>query len=134
MERTPNSTDAQRIVWRQQSTGLVERPLLEALFTAYFHDGKDVGDRQVLAQIASLHDENLSVEQALAFLESGAGEQEVAVQQEALRNAGIQSVPSTIVGQYYVPGAQPVEVLVQMLTEAQEAADKYSSKLLKRSK
>ncbi|WP_088744120.1 DsbA family oxidoreductase [Cobetia sp. QF-1] len=120
MQRTPNSTDAQRIVWRQQSAGLPERPLLEALFVAYFHDGKDVGDKQVLAEIASQYDDSVSVEQVLAFLQSSEGEQDVAAQQEALREAGIQSVPSTIVGKFYVPGAQPAEVLVQMLTEARQ--------------
>src|SRR6202521_261762 len=48
---TPNTRDAHRLIRRANDSGDAE-PLVEALFNAYFIDGRDIGDRSILADIA----------------------------------------------------------------------------------
>jgi len=50
--RTPNTLDAHRLVMLAQTAGQGER-LVEALFSAYFVDGLDIGDRDLLTVLAA---------------------------------------------------------------------------------
>ena len=43
--RTPNTRDAHRLIWLAGREG-VQGAVVEALFSAYFHDGRDVGEGQ----------------------------------------------------------------------------------------
>src|SRR5579863_1179795 len=45
--RTPNTLDAHRLVWRAGSEDRQDA-VVEALFAAYFTQGRDIGDRDVL--------------------------------------------------------------------------------------
>src|SRR5258707_14945263 len=51
MERTPNTFDAHRLIWLAGKQG-AQAAVVEALFRAYFLDARDIGDREVLAQVA----------------------------------------------------------------------------------
>ena len=52
MARTPNTLDAHRIIWLAGERG-VQDTVVEALFLAYFTDGRDLSDRATLAEIAA---------------------------------------------------------------------------------
>lgn len=52
VERTPNTLDAHRLIWLAGEHG-VQDAVVERLFRGYFTEGKDLGDRAVLAAIAS---------------------------------------------------------------------------------
>ena len=52
MERTPNTFDAHRLIWLAEKEG-VQNAVVEGLFAGYFTNGRDVGDHDVLAQIAA---------------------------------------------------------------------------------
>src|SRR3954447_16717535 len=50
--RTPNTFDAHRLIGFARLQGRQDA-LVEALFQAYFIEGRDIGERQVLANIAA---------------------------------------------------------------------------------
>lgn len=50
--RTPNTVDAHRLIWLADQHGC-QNAVVEALFRAYFTEGRDIGNRQTLIDIAS---------------------------------------------------------------------------------
>src|SRR5271167_1703883 len=50
MERTPNTFDAHRLVWLAEKQS-AQDAVIEGLFAGYFTNGRDIGDRAVLAEI-----------------------------------------------------------------------------------
>ena len=52
MKRTPNTLNAHRLIWFAQREG-VQDAVVEGLFKAYFTEGRDVGDLEVLADRAA---------------------------------------------------------------------------------
>src|ERR1700749_2364938 len=50
--RTPNTLDAHRVIWLAGERG-VQDAVVEALFQAYFIDGRDLSDRCTLASVAA---------------------------------------------------------------------------------
>ena len=102
-----------RLAAMEGGATLQER-VVEALFAAYFTDGKDVGDEAVLEQIATS-----SGMEAGAVLRSRTLRKDVAATEAAVRSAGLDGVPSYIVdGRLLSSGAQDVEGYVRMLTSA----------------
>lgn len=51
-ERTPNTVDAHRVIWLADQHGCQDA-VVEALFRAYFTEGKDIGNRQTLVDVAA---------------------------------------------------------------------------------
>src|SRR3954449_2225478 len=52
MARTPNTLDAHQVIWLAGERG-VQDAAAEALFLAYFTDGRDLSDRATLAEVAA---------------------------------------------------------------------------------
>ncbi len=120
--RIRNTFDAHRLLhW----VGL-EHPdraliLKQALLRAYFSDGKNVSDHEVLIRVAG--EAGLDCDRARQVLESGAHADAVREQERAFQQAGIHSVPATIVnGQYLIPGGQPPEAFERALREIADGA------------
>lgn len=83
-------------------------PLKLALFRAYFSQGRDVSDPQILLEIAA--EAGLDPEDARQALVSGDHIQPVRMKEDYWRQQGIQSVPAMVFqGKYLVSGAQGVE-------------------------
>jgi predicted DsbA family dithiol-disulfide isomerase len=113
VSRTPNTLAAHRLVWFQQRSGGDAASLVKEIFKAYFGDGRDIGDRSVLADIA----EGLGLDRpaTLKFLESGEGVYEVLRAEADARADGVVSVPTVDIGGQRVTGAQPVDVFAQAI-------------------
>src|SRR4029077_17367913 len=62
---TPSTRDAHRLIRRATEAGDAD-PLVEALFNAYFIEGRNIGDRVILAEIAQKA--GLDGEEAARFL------------------------------------------------------------------
>jgi predicted DsbA family dithiol-disulfide isomerase len=120
MIRTPNSFDAHRLIWLADQAG-VQDAMVEALFSAYFVEGRDIGDAAVLAELA------VGVGLALPMVESllagGEGAAEVREAEANARRQGVSGVPSFIIdGRPAFSGAQQSELMLRYLLHVGQAA------------
>ena len=107
-----NTFDAHRLIWYAGQHGR-QAELVAALHAAHFTEGRDLGSREVLADIAAAHGLD-----AAGFLASEAGSAEVAADLHEAAELGVTSVPTFVInGQYAVSGAQSVEAFRQVLAE-----------------
>jgi len=119
MLRTPNTIQAHRLLqWSEsQSSGPGQHAMAEALFRAYFHDGKDIGDVATLAEIAATL--GLDAEKFLAGDELA---EEVRAEDAYFRRIGISGVPSfALDGRVLFSGAYPAEHIAEALTQPRAA-------------
>ena len=93
--------------------------MVDALFQAYFIEGRDIGDPGVLATLAA--DTGLDPDAARALL---AGEEDIAelrAEDMQARVTGIEGVPCFIVnGRYALSGAQEPEAFFALFDMAQQ--------------
>lgn len=114
MLRTPNTINAHRLI---QWSGPRQHEMVEALFRAYFHDGRDIGDIATLAEIAA----TLGLD-AAAFLASDELAEEVRAEDAYFRRIGISGVPSfAIDGRVVFSGAYPAQHIAEALTRPRAA-------------
>ena len=107
IRRTPCTRDAHRLVRHAEGEGRADA-LVEALFQAYFLDGRDVGERATLAEIAD--ESGLDPRATRRFLAAGEGLADVLAEDRSARRLGINAVPCFIfAGQYAISGAQEPE-------------------------
>ncbi|WP_109464345.1 DsbA family oxidoreductase [Albibacillus kandeliae] len=121
MQRTPNTLDAHRLIhW----AGIEHKQhdAVDALFRAYFVEGRDIGDHEVLGDIADGIGLDASV--ILRLLGSDADRQNIIDRDASAREMGVNSVPTFIVGgKHAVPGAQPPELWLKVIEELSQQLD-----------
>ncbi len=90
---------------------------MDRLFTLYFIEGADIGDRDLLAKLAGEH--GLDAKAIRAALDTN---QDAAAVQQEIASAvrlGVSGVPFFILaGRFGVSGAQPPEVLADAIRKA----------------
>ncbi len=114
--RPGNTFDAHRLLHLAAQEDR-QAAMKEALFRAYFHEGRSIADRDVLVQLADEvglpHDRTTTLLGGTEFAEAVREDEALA------RRLGITGVPFfAIAGRYGVPGAQPADVLREALLEA----------------
>lgn len=118
--RTPATLDAQRLIlWAE----LEDRQsfVVQRLFEAYFRDGRDISDAEVLADIAD--GTGMDAAMVLRLLASEADVAEIRSRDAAAREMGVTSTPTFIVArQHAVPGAQSTDLWKQVIAELGGAA------------
>ncbi|MEH6645677.1 DsbA family oxidoreductase [Sulfitobacter sp.] len=115
MQRTPNTINAHRLIHWAGIEGR-QTAAVSALFKAYFVDARDIGDVEVLTDIADSIEMDASVVGRL--LESDADLEDIRARDAHSRQMGISSVPTFIIaGQHAVPGAQPPELWAKVIAE-----------------
>jgi predicted DsbA family dithiol-disulfide isomerase len=116
---TPNTFDAHRLVWLAGEKG-AQKAVVETLFQAYFHEGRNIGEMAALvnaAQTAGLDGGKVG-----KLLAGGAGGTETREELERARDLGIDSVPTIVFkGKPLMSGAAPAEQLAAKLVEASGA-------------
>ena len=99
--------------------------VLDAVHQAYFVDGKDIGKKETLIEIADGLPADITKLDDEAFLDNVAGRAEAAQAQ------GITGVPFFIIdGKLGVSGAQPPSVLLEAMEEATEARRREGAEAL----
>jgi len=120
MKRTPNTLNAHRLIHWAGIEGR-QTAAVSALFKAYFVEARDIGDTEVLADIADGLEMDASV--VARLLASDADAQMIRDRDAHARQMGITSVPTFIVAnQHAVPGAQPPELWAKVIAELSDMA------------
>lgn len=117
IERTPNTLNAHRLIRWAASTGQ-QHVIAEALFSAYFEQGRDVGDVDILLDIAATHhmDTKLLAELFASDADIAATRNDDA----AARDLGIAGVPTFLAGgKFMLSGAQEPDYLLRFFSKAQ---------------
>ena len=103
----PNTLNAHRLMKWAQGQGKGDMAA-DALFRACFADLKDIGDKDVLANIAG--DIEMDAEIVSDLLDSDRDKQAVEEEIDFFRQLGVSGVPTFIYnGQFAIQGAQPVD-------------------------
>jgi len=117
--RSPNTLDAHRLIRWAASAGVQSR-VVDRLFEAYFVEGRDIGDRVVLTEIAA--ECGLDADLVERLLAEGADSEVVRQEVEQAQAMGVSGVPFFIfAGRLGVPGAQEPSALRQAMAEARQA-------------
>jgi len=118
IQRQPNTLDAHRLVaWAQSRNEGDPEALVEALFRAYFLEGRYVGDREELVRLAQAA--GYDPADARAFLDSDEMKDAIADADRRARTMGISGVPFFIFGgKTALSGAQEPEALLDAIAQA----------------
>jgi predicted DsbA family dithiol-disulfide isomerase len=115
--RRANTFDCHRLLaWALHTEGpLAQRALKKAMLRAYFTDGRDLADHEVLADLAT--DVGLGRDGATALLASDGEEEFVHAEREEAYGNGITAVPTFVIeGEWMLQGAHPTDAWVKALT------------------
>jgi predicted DsbA family dithiol-disulfide isomerase len=119
-----NTRDAHRLILLAAEEGK-SWELADALFAAYFVGGRDLNDRDQLIDVAT--GAGLDAATARSVLASDRYREDVEASQQLAAEYGIQGVPFTIFeGRYALPGAYPLEVVLEAIDAAPAAAAERS--------
>ncbi len=111
-----NTFDAHRLIHLAAAHGL-QQEMEERFFKAYFTEGARLGDTETLVKLAS--EVGIDAEEARAVLASDRYADEVRADIQRARRLGVQGVPFFAIDEKYgVSGAQPAEVLKEVLEQA----------------
>ena len=122
MTRTPNTIDAHRLIWFAGQAGHGggdQDATMEAVFKAYFVEGRDIGDHAVLADCAV--EAGLPRQAVLDFLSGELAGQEMRAADQGAREAGVSGVPSFFLDGYNLfSGAMPAETIADALRRGRD--------------
>lgn len=96
----------------------------DAVFRTYWQEGKDIGQRELLLAVAA--EAGLDVGELEAYLEGDGADEKLAEHLREVMQYGIDGVPTFIIGNKMVVGAQPYEVLEKVLKGELSGAEKPS--------
>lgn len=118
----PNTLQAHRVIHFAAREGR-QHAVVESLFAGYFLEGRDLSDDAALADLAQRG--GLDREAVLRYLATDQDRSLIEQQDRRARQVGIEGVPFFIVAERFgVSGAQPAQVLFQVIEEAlSETAD-----------
>jgi len=120
IRRTPNTRAAHSLLALAEETGKQSEVSL-ALFTAYFEQGRDIGDRQVLAEIGQAQGLDPSV--VLGALADRRHYPKIVAHEQQAAEWGISGVPTFIFDRRYaISGAQEPQVFLQVFDRLRAAA------------
>ncbi|MEM9187537.1 MAG: DsbA family oxidoreductase [Myxococcota bacterium] len=116
MRRTPNTRAAHRLV---HLAGHQDRAteVVHAVFDAYFQKGRDIGDLDVLVDLA----ERSGVDDARVVLSGEESIDAIVREEQAAIAQGVHGVPHFDIDGIHLQGAQPPSTLADAITRAAEA-------------
>lgn len=121
IDKTPNSANSHRLVRLAQTIG-AQGKAVDALFSAYFEQGMDIGDPEILIRLAE--DIGLDRQVATTHMLSEGDLNSVFNENARMHRLGVTGVPCYIFNESKaISGAQEPEIIVRMLdmAAAQEA-------------
>jgi len=123
----PNTFLAHRLLWLCRSKDMQD-VLAEALFHAYFTDGRDIGNTDELIEIST--ENGLNREEIKEFFQTNIGHEEVIREENRAREMNIFSVPTYIFNKkYLLVGGQESDTFKAYIKKVIEVESKNSKTL-----
>jgi predicted DsbA family dithiol-disulfide isomerase len=114
--RAPNTFNAHRLIWLAEQEG-VQDAIVEAVFRAYFVEGRDIGDPAVLAELAT--SAGVARARVEGFLASDEGADAVIAAELGARRLEVSGVPTFMInGEPAFSGAQHTDLMLAHLLAA----------------
>lgn len=111
--RTPNTLDSHRLIRWAHTAGL-QNEMAERLFMAYWAEGRDVGDRAVLAACAG--EAGINAAQIRELLDTEQDVEETRAEIKHASDIGVTGVPTFVLAQSYaLAGAQSPAILADAI-------------------
>ena len=130
IKRTPSTDDAHRLIYWARAEG-VQNAVVDGLFKAYFEDGRDISNHEVLCDLAEAA--GMSREATATLLASNADHETIDAEDDAARQMGVSGAPTYLINaRYVIQGAQDPELWLRLVDElrllkaAQEAGPNLS--------
>ena len=116
--KTPNTLKALCLIHWAKLEGC-QAEIVQALFEAYFYHGKDIGDTEILVNIAA--EAGMDTDMVKRLFASGQDKLEIQERDASVRDMGVRAVPTFIVaGQHVVSGSQSVEMWQSVIEDVQK--------------
>lgn len=116
IERTPNTLDAHRLIWLAEVDG-IQDAVVEALFLAYFTEGRDISNQQTLLDVVA--EAGLDRVKAESLLKGDKGTEALREAGELSRRHHVDGVPFFVInGQITLAGAQQPDAFVEAFRQA----------------
>jgi predicted DsbA family dithiol-disulfide isomerase len=116
IERTPNTLDAHRLIWLADTRG-VQDAVVEALFRAYFTEGRDIGNGQTLIDVVA--ELGLDQRKSESVLNGDDGLEAISEAIVQARKLAVDGVPFFVVnGEIMLSGAQQPEAFLEAFRKA----------------
>ena len=115
--RTPNTINSHRLIDRAGQDSKQDA-VVEALFQAYFQNGQNIGDIDVLVDIGATG--GLDADATRVYLESDEDVERIRSEDAMARRMGVQGVPCFILNRKYaISGAQDPQVFLQAIAQVE---------------
>ena len=123
--KTPNTLKALCLIHWAKLEGC-QAEIVQALFEAYFYHGKDIGETEILVNIAA--EAGMDTDMVKRLFVSGQDKLEIQERDASARDMGVRAVPTFIVaGQHVVSGAQSVEMWQSVIEDIQKQLEIQSA-------
>lgn len=110
VKHMPNTADSHALI--KLASEEKNGDMVEAIYQEYFEEGKDIGDLEVLLQIAE--QQGLNSDEVKASILSGEKQDDVEEDQDIAAELGITGVPFFVIdGKLGLSGAHPVETFLK---------------------
>ena len=120
IQTLPNTLASHALVGLARRAGCASQ-VVDALFTAYLCEGRDIGAIDVLLDIGERH--GIQAAEAETFIDSPLSQMMTLTENDKSRKSGCRGVPAFLFNTHMaLVGAQEVPVFVRMLDAAAEAA------------
>ncbi len=117
LSRVPSTLNAHRLMKLAETERVNTSDLAEEFLKGFFESGLDIGDRDVLIELATRH--GLEISDINKTLDDDLSRRAVLAQEAQVRQGGITGVPAFLVNKrLFVVGAQSTEALVSAFDRA----------------
>lgn len=115
--RVPNTMNVHQVMYLAESEGKDQTALAEEFMKAYFERGEDIGDDEILVELAGRH--GLAPKKVLKAIDDDLAKQAVQTREAQVRASGIGGVPGFLLNRrLMVIGAQETDALVNAFDRA----------------
>lgn len=131
LRHVPNTLAVHQLMYLAETSELDQSSLADNLMSAFFEQGRNIGDRGELIDIATAH--GISAQVLTEALENEQQKQIVLTREGQVRGSGIAGVPGYLINRrLLVVGAQTTDTFVNAFDQAMfgEGADSLSSPAL----